>query len=288
VLDRVHRISPLGSVGKVLDVGCGKGTFLRAFSEFRPEWRLFGYELSRKNEQVLTQIPNFESLYTGPIAGLPGGVDVISLIHTLEHIQKPIETLQELAPKVATDGIIIVEVPNAGATPFDLLVADHASHFTRVDLKKLFMRAGLAPLVIADDWMAKELSLVAARGNVSSVPAEPSSATVVHATVIRRLEWLNKLLGDAVKAAQAASTFGIFGTSVAAMWLFGVLGDKVDFFVDEDPGRIGDLHGRPVISPDHIPKHATVYLTLIPEVAYAVAARIKRTDITLQQPPPVA
>jgi hypothetical protein len=54
--------------------------------------------------------------------------------------------------------------------------------------------------------------------------------------------------------------------------------------VDEDPGRIGTLHDRPVLTPDRIPQGATVYLTLIPSVASAVAKRIGRADLQLEIP----
>jgi len=47
--------------------------------------------------------------------------------------------------------------------------------------------------------------------------------------------------------------FGIFGTSVAAMWLFGQLGDAVSFFVDEDTSRQGtELYGKPVFHPKDV------------------------------------
>jgi hypothetical protein len=93
------------------------------------------------------------------------------------------------------------------------------------------------------------------------------------------------VVDQACNAADRSGPFGIFGTSVAAMWLYGELQSKVDFFVDEDPGRIGTLHGRPVLTPDRIPQGATVYLTLIPAVAGPVAKRIARPDLHLEVPP---
>jgi hypothetical protein len=176
-------------------------------------------------------------------------------------------------------------VPNAGASPFDLAVADHASHFTRNDLVRLAERAGLAPLVVADEWMAKELSLVAVRSD-GVARAEPVvEIESVEETISRKVAWLGTVLDQARKAAGRATPFGIFGTSISAMWLYGELADKVDFFVDEDPGRIGELHGRPVVNPDRIPDQATVFVALLPGIATAVAARIGRSDINLEIPP---
>ncbi len=285
LLERLHAVRPLGEAGTVLDVGCGKGTFLRAFSKFRPDWRLFGHELSRANEHVLAGIPGFECLYTGPIPGLPGGFDLITLVHALEHFEDPVESLRDLAPKLAPGGLVVVEVPNAGASPFDLVVADHASHFTRDDLARLARRAGLTTLIVADDWMAKELSLVARRGDGAAVSPAATDTASVHDPMSRRLGWLRAMLEQARNAARGATGFGIFGTSIAAMWLFGEIGDGVAFFVDEDPSRLRTLHGRPVVTPDRIPEGATVYLALLPEIAGAVAARIGRAGIRLEVPP---
>ncbi|MCA1558154.1 MAG: methyltransferase, partial [Acidobacteria bacterium] len=37
--------------GRMLDVGCGKGAMLRAFSRFAPQWNLAGAELSDKTRR---------------------------------------------------------------------------------------------------------------------------------------------------------------------------------------------------------------------------------------------
>jgi hypothetical protein len=52
------------------------------------------------------------------------------------------------------------------------------------------------------------------------------------------IAWLEGVL-NAAKEGRKRRRFGIFGTSIAAMWLFGEIGDDVDFFVDEDPNRLG-------------------------------------------------
>jgi 2-polyprenyl-3-methyl-5-hydroxy-6-metoxy-1,4-benzoquinol methylase len=285
LLEHLNVLRPFAETGTALDVGCGKGTFLSAFARLHPGWKLSGYELSRANEPVLAEIPGFGRLYTGPLSDLPSDFDLITLVHALEHFETPVDGLRELAPKLAPDGMIVVEVPNVGATPFDLLVADHASHFTRADLDRLTRRAGLAVLALADDWMVKELSLAAIRAEAGTRPVPPSEPGAVYDAVVRRVAWLGAVLDQARNAAGGTGPFGIFGTSVAAMWLYGELESAVDFFVDEDPGRIGTLHGRPVLAPDRIPNGATVYLTLIPHVAQAVATRIGRSDVRLEVPP---
>jgi len=286
LLERLNAVSPLAKTGAVLDVGCGKGTFLNAFSKFRPGWRLFGHELNCANAKILARIPQFERLYTGSISNLPkSGFELIVLVHALEHFENPVESLRALAPKLAPGGAIVVEVPNAEASPFDFLVADHASHFTHADLRRLVQRAGLVTHILANDWMAKELSLVAVGSEVAPALAVSVDTASLQHSVSLRVGWLKAVLAEARRAASGASRFGVFGTSITAMWLYGELDNQIDFFVDEDPSRIGNLHGRPVLTPDNIPEQATVFIGLLPEIARTVASRIGRIDIDWKLPP---
>lgn len=287
LLERVAAERELPERGKLIDVGCGKGALLRAFAEFRPRWELYGHELAPHEPEVLHRIPGFKELYSGPVDRLPDGFDVITLMHSLEHFVDPLAGLRDLRSKLSDRGVLLVEVPNAAVSPFDLAIADHASHFSRQHLTRLMQRAGLGSVIVADDWITKELSGVAGRDGTGEVAAFPAGiAKACLDRVSAQLEWLQAVLAAAHALTDANATrFGLFGTSIASMWLFGELGDKVDFFVDEDPSRQHTLHGRPVYSPDRAPEGSTVYLALIPAVARALAKRLARPGLTLECPP---
>ncbi|MBA3521883.1 MAG: class I SAM-dependent methyltransferase [Gemmatimonadales bacterium] len=109
-----RRVSPLGSSSAVLDVGCGRPTFLAAlggtgaravgldssdagWSDDRERWAAAGLELhqSRVSE------------------GLPAGpFDLITMWHSLEHDYQPLDTLRRLRGVVREGGALLVEVPN--------------------------------------------------------------------------------------------------------------------------------------------------------------------------------
>ena len=99
---------------------------------------------------------------------------------------------------------------------------------------------------------------------------------------------MNEVKKHASSLAKSKS-FGIFGTSINALWLFGELELDVKFFVDEDPSRVGKkLYGRPVIDPSQVLPGSTVYLPFISNLAEKIAIRLNNRDITWAVPPDFA
>jgi len=102
------------------------------------------------------------------------------------------------------------------------------------------------------------------------------------------VRWLGDLAALA-EAAAARGELGIFGTSIAAVWLYARLGSKIRFFVDEDPSRVGKtLFGLPVHAPASAPRGSIVLLALVPEIARAVAGRLAQHPFEVLHPPPLS
>jgi hypothetical protein len=100
------------------------------------------------------------------------------------------------------------------------------------------------------------------------------------------VDWLRRFVDAARQASATSASFGLFGTSIAATWLCGVLGDIVSFFVEEDPNRVGRVYlGRPVVIPSEVKPGGVVYLALVPQIASQVAQRLRNTTADLRLPP---
>lgn len=276
----------LDTCADVLDFGCGTGSALQTYSEFHTGWKLYGAELSTKNIALLKTIPGFIELFTGPPKDIPVQFDVITLIHALEHVLDPVAVVQQLSTRLKGAGILFVEVPDGCKNPYDLVIADHLLHFTLETLRLASHRAGLEIIELTDTVLPKELSLVGRGGaGVAPVIGFPDSKAAVE-RVGTQIDWLYAQIAAATEICTGNPRFGLFGTSISATWLAGILGDRVAFFVDEDPGRVGGQHmGRQILSPAEVSGNSNVFVPLIPEVAASVAARLSGPTVRFHAPP---
>ena len=276
LVDRLAEELRLPATGSLLDVGCGNGVTLRAFSKARPDWLLDGYEMNARNSAVLARIPGFRRLHSGEPGSTESGYRLVTMVHTLEHFVEPLSTLRTFCSKLETTGVLFVEVCNIDENPFDVLIADHLLHFSPSTLRSLLCRAGVEPLLVATDWVGKEISAVAGVSSGSQAhDFEPSSASNARVRLERSLRWLSDFAAAARQAATGGRRFGLFGTSIAGTWLASQMEQSIDFFVDEDPSRAGKHYlGKPVIAPEETKPGDRVYLALAPAVASVVSKRM--------------
>ena len=267
--------------GKLLDAGCGNGVLLRSFNQMYPDWMLFGQEINASFRETVEQIPGVQAFYAGSIDAIPERFDLISLLHVLEHVPEPLSFLRTLAGNLMEGGLLLIQVPDFRDNPYDLLVADHSSHFSPGSLTALAMGAGFEIVSPAEHWIPKEISLLL-RPKRAVQGTEPVDWEVVKNGVAARLTWLAAIRDHARQLASEGS-FGIFGTATGGTWLAGVLGDDLDFFVDEDTLKAGKKHlGRPVFLPDEAPPGSMVYLALSPVIARKVCTRLQEAHPALR------
>lgn len=277
----------LAETGRLLDVGCGNGAFLRAWHRSGRRWTLHGLEVSDQNRAQVEAIPGVAALHVGDLPGVPGEFDLISLVHVLEHIPSPQTFLADLRPKLRPGGQVLVQVPDCEQNPFMLLVADHCSHFSVEGLAGVVRAAGFDVLHATNRWIAKEVSVVARRADRPAAPTATALSAAESDAIFGGGRWLAEVLSR-VEAARRTRPFGVFGTSIAATWLQAQTDGAAGFFVDEDPHRVGREHlGRPILAPAQAPAGSTVFVALPQPLAGRVAARVARPDLRIVLPPDV-
>jgi 2-polyprenyl-3-methyl-5-hydroxy-6-metoxy-1,4-benzoquinol methylase len=137
--------------GRILDVGCGSGWFLRTLDS--GSWDRFGVETGKEAGSVAALSLGADHFSgTGLLqAALPDAhFDVITFWSALEHMNAPRANLLEARRIVKKGGTIIVQVPNAAGYQarlfkgkwFALDVPRHRYHFSPKALERLLTQTG--------------------------------------------------------------------------------------------------------------------------------------------------
>lgn len=132
---------------RLLDVGCGEGTFLEASK--KRGWQAVGTEAVAENFrdsdlEVFSDLAEVKAKYGAE------SFDAITMWHTLEHFQMPREVLRQVFELLAPKGVLLVAVPDArgwqalasGKYWLHLDVPRHLFHFGSGSLDLLLRKSG--------------------------------------------------------------------------------------------------------------------------------------------------
>lgn len=167
---------PWPGPGRLLDFGCGAGTFLKTMAD--QGWQVTGLDAAVgavaqvREEHGLTALVG-----TLPHPDLrPGSFDVVTMWHSLEHVHHPLATLREIYRLLVPGGKLIVATPNIASIPFRLFGASwfgldlprHLTHFTPVTLSAMLNAAGFRPDPVRQmrhsDWLRSSAKLARRQG----------------------------------------------------------------------------------------------------------------------------
>ncbi len=288
LLDRIGAFAALPATGRLLDVGCGNGAFLRAFHARAPGWRLNGTDVHGRYRRDVEAIGGVEGFHEMAPEAVPGEFDWIVMLHVLEHVPRPVEFLDRLRSKLRPGGRLVIEVPDHRSWPFDLAIADHASHFSLETLGALLERAGYSSEALVDDWIPRELTALARSATTPTARPTGSSVTATRRGALSSVRWLAAVAEQARALASEPASLAIFGSSIAATWLAAQLEGRVACLVDEDPSRDGMSHmGISILAPERAPTDVPLYLALPPFQADGVYHRLsgRRGELRLVRPP---
>lgn len=261
----------LADSGRLLDIGCGTGTFLTAFSAEKPGWTVAGQDVSSLNRDRILQIKGAE-FYEGPLENVGGKFNVITLNHVLEHLTAPIDVLRSAANLLEPGGVIVGRVPSFLAVHTDFYLLEHCSHFTRQTLGTLAAMAGLS-IVQEISPAPIEIGFVAIRSE--GRPNVTRDGTAAD-NALQCLSWA-KSLPEFVRTHAKGRRAGIFGVGGAGIWLGAALRGVISFYVDDDPSKQGHrFAGCPIVSARDIPDGAVVFVTFnSPEASQRICQRLR-------------
>lgn len=207
---------------KILDVGYGEGYGMKVMAEFFANSEVYGYEPYRDKQRK------------------SGKCDLVTLFHVLEHVEDIHEMLDYVKSVLNDDGHVLIQVPYTTMWPFDLVLADHWWHFTTSSLAGLIRTSGFNIIYCGNGAIRKEITVLATLGE------KCSNRYKMEGMGCRPIDWLlgYKKFLDSVK-----ENVAVFGTGPAAAWAGNILGDKVQYYLDEDSNRWGEFNQKDVWPP---------------------------------------
>jgi len=268
--------------GKILDIGCGNGSLLNSFNKLFPNWLLFGSELDNRYLKSIKQNTKFKKLYTCDIEIIPNKFDLITLINVLEHIINPKEYLKKIYKKLSDRGFFVCQVPYYLLNPFDLIVADHCSHFSKSSIETLLINSGFVPIKISTNFFKKEITIIAKKNDNQKKLYENTFENIKFADIKKNIDksikWLFSIIEYTKKLAKKGN-LGIFGTSNAGIWVYTECSDRIGFFVDEDINRVGKkILGLQIYQPNEVPKNSSVFIPMPYHQAIGIYKRLNNPN----------
>lgn len=169
-LDLINRLSP--NKGLLLDVGCGTGDFLGICKE--NGWGIEGVEPSSQArgfaEKKIKKKVQANLLDLTAYKGLT--FQIITLWHVLEHMHRLTDTIAKLKKLLATDGSLIIAVPNCESHDANFFkenwaaydVPRHLYHFSEKTVRALFKNYKLkVEEIVPMKWDAFYVSLLSTK-----------------------------------------------------------------------------------------------------------------------------
>jgi 2-polyprenyl-3-methyl-5-hydroxy-6-metoxy-1,4-benzoquinol methylase len=144
-----EQFPPWTGRGRLLDVGCATGTFMRTMHAVG--WQVSGIEIdAAAAAKARTVTPD---VFVGDPLDAPfepARFDVVTSFHVVEHLTRPRQALARMLGWLARDGLLIVEVPNVGGLGGRLFgrywsglgFPRHLVHFTPATMQSMVERAG--------------------------------------------------------------------------------------------------------------------------------------------------
>jgi 2-polyprenyl-3-methyl-5-hydroxy-6-metoxy-1,4-benzoquinol methylase len=147
-LERFERVRPFLQPGdRVLDLGAGSGEVVYVL-------RALGYDATGLEPNEAYARYATDVLGAPVTCGFyqeegvaPASLDVLTMFHTLEHLEDPDHVLRAVRSWLRSAGVLFVEVPNVEAVcqqPHQQFHRSHLYHFNLATLERLGQRAGYA------------------------------------------------------------------------------------------------------------------------------------------------
>lgn len=266
---------PLREECKILDFGCAKSSMMNALSSRYSGITPHLFDVSDRYIPFWNKFMQPEHWATYDIPDKwTGQFDVVTSFFSLEHIEKPTETLSTIKKLLKPGGLFYCIVPNVFTNIADFLVIDHVNHFTESSLQFLCGAAGLKVKEIDSESHTGAFVVIAELDSDFEWQSPGNDEEREFLNALKIVDYWNGM-AENVREFESnipgMANVAIYGAGFYGAFIAGCMKNpqKVNCLIDQNPFLYGkDMRGVPVVSPDDLPGNVdTILVGLNP--AYA-------------------
>ncbi len=243
----------------VVDVGCGKGDFLKMITTDGNN-KGYGFDKSYVPSESDSDfnIEFINDYFSEEYKDIQA--DLLLCRHVLEHIERPETLIKSVSDAITENSTVFFEVPNALYTVKDLgiwdIIYEHCSYFTPASLTWLFKNNGFKVLDIYEKFMGQYLCIEA---GLSSIPENKVTVPEAYDSLISNFsEQFGKKLEywDEITREKAEEKIILWGAGSKGVTFLNLINPhQVEFIIDLNPRKHNKFvpgTGQKIVSPDDL------------------------------------
>ena len=237
---------------KILDIGCFKGHLLLELDSILNKGIFWGFDINPQLKNLFSDKENFQFISSN-LENIDVRFDLIILSHSIPYVPDLTKLMSSIDKLLCHNGILFIQIPNISKNPYYSLMGDQCFIFTEVSLKNLLKNYGYNISVIENDYFPRELLIFSKKMNKECfVNFEQDGIFDTNLQILKEVKEKLVLIDD--------NQLAVLGTTVNAAFVDEVMGERIEYFVDENLLNRGKFfRGKHVVHPNSLNKnHRTI------------------------------
>ena len=252
----------------ILDYGSSNGAMLMPF--INSNKKLYSTDLKNNLDNKILKAKNFKNFYNiNNFTKSKKKYDLITMIHVLEHLQKPKEVLSNMVKKLKKSGVLFIQIPNFILNPYDLSVYDHTIHFDKSSLVKLAEESNLEIIEIDEKFMNGEFSILL------KIRTKKNTYKITNLSIIKKIN-IFKQFKKNISQINKMKNLSILGTSISSLCIKHNYNGEIISFYDEDLSKIGKNYEGKKIKQMIKDERKNLFLPFYDKKLYSIKNRLKK------------
>jgi 2-polyprenyl-3-methyl-5-hydroxy-6-metoxy-1,4-benzoquinol methylase len=253
----------LHQTSTIIEIGCGKGYFIKKIAERLPSSKAYGFDTSyiQGIEEDPTNLHIFKEYYNENYAYLQPNAVICR--HVIEHIHKPTDFLSTIRASMPENALLFLETPDVNWILENDVIFDffyeHCSYFNMFSLENMLRMSGFEPIESIHTFNGQYMWVVSRAVNKNVIEKQSKNENIsalCQKFTNNRKEKINKISATMQALAQKENAIFIWGAGakgVTFVNLFDQQQKYISALIDINPAkqdRYVGVTSHEVISPD--------------------------------------